>query len=95
MSYGGGETVPAAYAAMTQAVKASGAIVRGEPETFMIILNKVEKPLVVMAPGGFCSKGFSYLTSNKGLCFYTKSPLQLMLPSSAELIAAKQIWIPS
>ena len=94
MAYGGG-AVTAAYTAMVQAVKASGAIVRLEPQAFMTILNKIEKPLVVTAPGGFLSKGFSYLTSYKGLCLYTKSPSQLILPSSTELIAAKQIWIPS
>ena len=94
MAYGGGGAVAAAYAAMAQAVKASGAIVRVEPEVFAVIAARMDKPLVVTAPGGWLSKGFQYLTSYKGLIFYTKSGNQISLPGGAEIIAAKQIWIP-
>jgi hypothetical protein len=96
MAYGGGgAAVAAAHAAIVQAVKASGVIVRLEPDAFMTVLNKIEKPLVVMAPEGWLKKDFAYLTSYKGLCFYTKCRTMLMLPGSAELIAAKQIWVPA
>ncbi len=40
-------------AAITQAVKASGVIVRVEPEDFLRILQRQEEPLVVQATGGF------------------------------------------
>jgi hypothetical protein len=95
MAYAGGSAAAAAHAAIAQAVKASGAIVRVDPEAFMIIASKVDQPLVVMSTGGIFKKDFRYLTSYKGLIFYTKSPSQLMLPGRTELIAAKEIWIPS
>jgi hypothetical protein len=84
----------AAYAAMLQAVKASGAIIRIEPDEFIVLLGKTREPLVVMAVGGIFKKDYRYLTSYKGLIFFTKSSIQLMLPGSTELVAAKEIWIP-
>jgi hypothetical protein len=84
----------AAYAAIAQAVKASGAIVRVEPEGFLKILSKVKDPLVVMAKGGFIKSNYQYLTGYKGLVFFTKSPKSLMLPGDAEVVTSKQIWIP-
>jgi hypothetical protein len=84
----------AAYAAMVQAVKASGAIIRIEPDAFMIILSKMREPLVVTAVGGIFKKEYRYLTSYKGLIFFTKSGSQLMLPGSTEVVFAKEIWIP-
>ena len=96
MAYGGGATMAvAAYAAMVQAVRASGAIIRLEPDAFTIIVSKVDRPLVVIAPGGWPSRGYQYLTSYKGLIFYTRSKFQIQLPGGAEVISAKQIWIPS
>ncbi len=68
---------------------------RMEPNEFKILLDRIEEPLVVMATGGLISKNFQYLTSHKGLAFYTKSQKELFLPPRAELIMAKQIWIPS
>ena len=95
MTYGGGAAAAvAAYAAIAQAVKASGAIISLDPDNFMKMVVKTEKPLVVMAPGGWLNKGYQYLTAYKGLIFYTKSNSQLMLPGGVELIAARQIWIP-
>jgi hypothetical protein len=47
MAHGGG-----AAAAMANAIKASGSIVRVEPNTFADILRKVERPLIVYAQGG-------------------------------------------
>jgi hypothetical protein len=91
---GGGAEAAAAYAAMIQAVKASGTIVQVIPDEFMKILSKTAEPLVVISKGGVFKKDFRYLTSYKGLCFYTKSPSQLILPGRTELIAAKQIWVP-
>jgi hypothetical protein len=92
MAYGGGAAAAHA-AAIARAIKASGAIVRVEPEDFMTILSKTREPLVVMAKGGFMKPNYQYLTAYKGLIFFTKSPTQLMLPS-VELIVSKQIWIP-
>ncbi|MEM3648811.1 MAG: hypothetical protein QW506_06585 [Thermoproteota archaeon] len=53
------EAVVAAAAAarrIAEAVKASGAIVEVEPKSFMDILGKVNKPLVVMALSGVVRK---------------------------------------
>ena len=84
----------ATYAAMVTAIKASGAIIHIEPEGFTTLLSKMDKPLVVMSPGGWLNRGFQYLTSYRGLIFHTKSSTQLPLPGNSELVAAKQIWIP-
>ena len=82
----------AAYGAIAQAIKASGAIVKVEPEYFLQILKK--ESLVVMCKGGFIKPNYQYLTGYKGLVFFTRSPAPLSLPGGVELITAKQIWIP-
>jgi len=84
----------AAAAAMANAVKASGAIVRVESADFEAILNKIENPLVVCARGGVFSKNYQYLMGYKGLVFYCKSDTQLTLPAKIEIILAKKIWLP-
>jgi hypothetical protein len=94
MAYGGSGTA-AAYAAIANAIKASGAIVRVGPEDFMTILSRTKDPLVVTARGGLFNASYRYLTGYKGLAFYTRSRAPLLLPGSAEVIAAKQIWIPA
>jgi len=82
-------------AAIAQAIKASGVLVRVEPGAFLKILHRQDEPLVVRAPGGFFRKSWLYLTSYKGLAFFTKSPEPVVLPGRALIIDAKTIWIPS
>ena len=95
MAYAAGATGAAvAGAAIAQAIRASGAIVRVEANDFMIILSKADKPVVVCAISGFRKKKHEYLTGYKGLAFYTKSNVPLQLTSDTELIVAKKIWIP-
>jgi len=84
----------AVAAAIANAIKASGAIVKVEPEDFLRILGRMEEPLVVRARNAFLGATFKYLTSYKGLAFFTKSPEELHLPGKAEVILAKKIWIP-
>ena len=85
----------AAHAAIiANAIKASGTIVRVEADVFANLLRRTEKPLVVYTQGGFFSKNHQYLTSYKGLTFYTKSGEQIDLPKSVEIIVADKIWIP-
>jgi len=84
----------AAAAAIANAIKASGVIVRVSAEDFIKIVRKVEQPLVVCAEGGVFSTKYRYLTSYKGLAFYTKSSLPIQFASSVELIQAKTIWTP-
>jgi hypothetical protein len=94
MSAGASAGAAAAAAAMAQAIKASGAIVNVGPDDFLHILSRQKEPLVVHATGGFFSTSYMYLSSYKGLAFYTKSPSPLDLPSGCEIIEAKKIWIP-
>ncbi len=84
----------AAAAAVAQAIKASGAIVRVEPADFLTILHRQKEPLVVQATGGFFSTKYLYLSSYKGLAFFTKSSEPLQLPGGCEVIQAQNIWIP-
>ncbi len=84
----------AAAGAVANAVKASGAIVRVEPQDFEAILENVETPLVVTAEGGLLTTRHHYLTSYKGLIFYTKTQTPLPLPAAAEVVAARSIWLP-
>ena len=95
MAYGaGGSAAAARAAAIAKAIKASGAIVEVGPEDFLNLISRSERPLVVMASGGLFSKDYRYLSSYKGLVFFTKSNSPLMLPGAAEVISAKKIWIP-
>jgi hypothetical protein len=89
MSAGG-----AAAAAMIAAIGASGVIVRVEPDEFVGILKRQPGALVVHATGGFLSTNYRYLTSYKGLAFYTKAGAPLDLPPGMELVQAKSIWVP-
>jgi glycerate kinase len=91
MGAAGGAAVAAA--AVADAIKASGAIVRVDPANFRKILDKADSPLIVRAEGGFLSKNYQYLTAYKGLVFYTKSSSELMF-GDVEIIMAKKIWIP-
>jgi hypothetical protein len=94
MANGGAAGSEAVIAATVQAVKASGAIVKVLPELFTSLVSKSKEPLVVTAMGGVFRKGYQYLTSYKGLFFYTKSPSPLEFSGNVELIPAKTIWVP-
>ena len=84
----------AAAAAIAKAVKASGTIVRVEPEEFARLLTRQPGMLVVSAEGGLFSTKYQYLTAYKGLAFFTESATPLTLPSGCELVVARKIWIP-
>ena len=98
MYSGGGAAASAGAAAaiaIANAIKASGALVKVHPEDFCTILSRIEQPLIVTAEGRFLS-GYKhrYMTSYKGLVFYTDTPEPMMLSGSAEVIVAESIWIP-
>jgi hypothetical protein len=84
----------AAAAAAVQAIKASGVIVHLEPQAFLDVLNRQQGLLIVHATGGIFKTNYQYLTSYKGLAFFTKSPTPLNLPTSCEVIQARGIWVP-
>ena len=73
MAYaGGGAAAATAAAYIAQATKASGAVVRLEPQEFMRIVVKMKAPLIVVSPakGGLFSRNNEYLTNYKGIFFY-------------------------
>jgi hypothetical protein len=84
----------AAAAAIANAIKASGVVVRVSPADFHAILRKIERPLIVYAKGGFFSTSYQYMVSYKGFAFFTKSSEPILLPTEAETIAARKIWTP-
>lgn len=84
----------AAHAAIANAIKASGVLVRVEAGDFLAVLRRVDEPLVVVSYGGVFKKQHKYLTSYKGLAFFTKSPSPLVLPPRVEVIQAKSISVP-
>jgi hypothetical protein len=86
--------VAAAHAAAVNALKASGVVVRLEPAEWLAILGRTEAPLVVVATGGVFKKHVRYLTSYRGLAFFTQSPQSLILPREAEVIEAQSISVP-
>jgi len=95
MSNGATAGGAAAAAVVANATKASGAIVKLEPMEFIKILNRADKPLVVYAYSKiFFSVKHRYLTSYKGLFFYTSSSSPLAIPGRIETVVAKNIWIP-
>ncbi len=84
----------AAAAAIANAIKASGTIVKVEPEDFRTIINRQQEPLVVIAEGGFFNSKYKYLTSYRGLAFYAQTSDAVELPSRCEVIKAGKIWMP-
>jgi hypothetical protein len=85
----------AAYiAAVANAIKACGTVVRVEPKEFLRILALQENPLIVRTVGGLFSVSFRYITTYRGLAFHCKSPTELRLPADAELINASKMSIP-
>ena len=82
-------------AAIANAIKASGAIVRVRPEDFANIFRRVERPLVIYNKGGLFTTKHQYLISYKGFVFYTKTSEEIDFPKSVEVVVADSIWIPS
>lgn len=83
-----------AQMAAVQATKVSGTIVKLEPTSFVNLLANVDKPLIITAYTGLFSKKHHYLTSYKGLTFYTLSVEKLPVPETSEIIEAESIWVP-
>lgn len=94
MSTGANAGAAAAAAAIAQATKASGVIVRIGSEDFLRIVELNDEPLVVHATGGFFSVKHQYLTSYRGLAFFTQSPAPMSLPEHCPIVEAQKIWIP-
>jgi hypothetical protein len=85
----------AAYAARVDALKASGVIVTLDIADWLKILERTERPLVVIGTGGMFKKHNQYLTSYRGLAFFATSKDTIVLPPRCEVVQAKSISIPS
>ncbi len=81
-------------AAIANAVRASGVLVKLDPLEWRKLLERLDRPLVVTSEGGTFGRRYRYLTSYKGLAFYTQSREALPIPGDAEVVRAKSIWIP-
>jgi len=81
-------------AAVANAIKASGVVVRLDPPEWMKIIKRSDNPLIVISRGGMFRRKYQYLTTYRGLAFYTTSEHPLILPGRAELINAKSISVP-
>ena len=90
----GAGAAAAAAAAIAKAVKASGTIVTVEPAEFLKLLDRNPEGLVVHAPGGVFGHRHNYLTSYKGLAFFTSAREAIPLPGTCQSVEAKKIWIP-
>jgi hypothetical protein len=84
----------AAAAAIANAIKASGVIVKLKEEDFIKVISRAENPVVVVSRGGFMKKDFDYLLAYKGFVFFARTKEEINLPGTAEIIATQQIWIP-
>jgi hypothetical protein len=96
MSIGTEEAAAAAAstAAITQVIKVSGVIVQVGRDAFLTIVARQQAPLVVHATGGLFRTNYQYLTSYKGLAFFTCLSAPLDLPADTEMVLAKWIWVP-
>ena len=84
----------AAAAAAIQAIKASGAIVRVEPEEFRKLLAQNGQGLVVHSAGGLFSARHKYLMGFKGLAFHTSARDPIHVPNTCQVVEASRIWVP-
>jgi hypothetical protein len=84
----------AAHAALVNALKASGVVVRLEIAEWLKILERTERPLVVLGTGGVFKKHNQYLTSYRGLAFFATSKDAIVLPPRCEIVQAKKISVP-
>lgn len=87
-------TAATAAAAIAQAIKASGVIVKMDPDEFQRVLWKAEHPLVVTSETRFFGVKYHYLFGYRGLAFYTKTDTPLRLSGTVETVRAKSIWMP-
>ncbi len=91
---GAGGGAAAAAAAVIQAIRASGVIVRVDEREFRAILERQEAPVVVTAPAGFLGRKRAWMTPYRGLAFHCVTGGEIPLPGTAEVIAAKKLWVP-
>ncbi len=84
-----------AAGAVTQAIKASGSIVRVDQEAFEQILQRTDRKLVIACPARTKLFGrHQYAVNYQGFTFYLKHKELIQIPPGFEIIEAKRIWVP-
>lgn len=84
----------AAQAAIAKAIKASGVLVKIEPDAFVDFAAFSDDPLIVRAKAGFLKRKHRYMMPYRGLAFYCDTRQPLDLPAGVHLIDAGKIWVP-
>jgi hypothetical protein len=89
--------IAAAAMANANAIKATGGIVHLEPSVFMKLFTADSATLVVASEefGFLGNRRYKYVTSYKGLTFFTESKTSLSLPTEAEVLTAVKIKMPA
>lgn len=82
------------HAALLQAIQSMGVIVQVKPSIFLALVQKNDISLVLKATGGFMRRHHRYLTTYKGLTFFTKVYEPLALPSTSEIVEVGKLHIP-
>lgn len=90
----GAAGVAAARQAIQNAIKASGAIIKIDPDDFSGLMAKMGNALVAEAPAGVFTKVWKYMTSYKGFLFYTQAKDRLSIPNRYEPIRSRKIRLP-
>jgi hypothetical protein len=73
---------------------ATSVVVRLESSMFLTLLSRAKGVLVVMCEAGIFRTKYQYLTSYKGLMFFTESEERLDLPRHVETLRAESISAP-
>ena len=84
----------AAQAAINNAIKASGSIIKIDESDFRRLISRLDDGLVVEKIGGTFFSNYKYSTHYKGFTFYCSSKEQIVIPSRLEKINARSIWTP-
>ena len=79
------------WMAIGSARQVSGSTEKITASAFLTILRRMSSPLVVVAETGLVKSKFKYLTSYKGLSFYTESSQPIDLPGDAEIVKADNL----
>lgn len=74
-------------------LRATGMIVLVEPQEFVAVVAKMNKPMVILAEGAL-SMTFRYVTVYKDMIFFSKSEAPVSFANEVELIRARKIWLP-
>lgn len=89
----GAPAASAYQSTVLQGLRATGPVVRVEPDVFAALVQRSPSCLVVAATGRRFRSN-QYLTSYRGLQFTTTSRSELPLPRSVEVVRVKTLHLP-